>query len=124
MDAGITAGVFGLVGAASTTIVNVAQVRFRDRRDRSKQVTDLALAEYNAHLTVVKERPGGAVLPISAYAHQTDLMLRALDAGDLSPARIAEIIRSNDAFCRAVVEAQSSKVLTAVIARNIFLFPG
>jgi hypothetical protein len=113
MDAGITAGVFGLVGAligaASTTIVNVAQVRFRDRRDRSKQVTDLALAEYNAHLTVVKERPGGAVLPISAYAHQTDLMLRALDAGDLSPARIAEIIRSNDAFCRAVVEADKAR---------------
>jgi hypothetical protein len=54
MDAGYSAAISGFVGALigsiSSIITIVVQSRAKDRRDRSKQVTDLSLAEFSMHL--------------------------------------------------------------------------
>jgi hypothetical protein len=114
MDAGLTAAVFGLAGAligsASSVATIIVQSHYKDKRDRSRQVTDLSLAEHNTHLELLKAgKTDGGVLPISAYAHHNSLMLQALDDGNLTPERIAEIIELNEKFCRAVAEADKKR---------------
>jgi hypothetical protein len=114
MDAGLTAAVFGLVGAligsASSIAAMIVQSRYKDRRDRSKQVTDLALAEFNTHLELLKSgQTTGGVMPIATYAHVNDLVLTALDGRKLTPKRIAEIIELNETFCRAVQKADLAR---------------
>ena len=113
MDSGLTAGVFGLVGAligsTSSIAAIIVQSRYKDKRDRSKQVTDLALAEFNTQVDLVKTgKKGGKVFPVSLYAHHNSLMLQALDEGDLTPERIVEIMKLSDAFCQALVAADKT----------------
>ncbi|SFI39633.1 hypothetical protein [Bradyrhizobium sp. Gha] len=114
MDAGLTAAVFGLVGAMIGSVSSIAtmvvQSRYRDKRDRTKQILDVSLAEYSAHLELAKaDRAPRAVLPITAYVHNNAQLLDALEAGDLTPDRITRIMRKNGDFFRAVQETDQAQ---------------
>jgi hypothetical protein len=80
VDAGYLAALSGLIGAligsASSIATIVIQATVKDRRDRSKQVTDLSLAEFKKHVDMAISGSGpGKILPMSTYIHNNNLML-------------------------------------------------
>ncbi|WP_234683985.1 hypothetical protein [Bradyrhizobium monzae] len=113
MDAGLTAAVFGLVGAligsASSVATIIVQSKLKDRRDRSKQLLDLSLAEFGHHLDLAKSNGGGAILPISAYIYNNHLILKALEDGSFGPETLAEIAQKGDEVIRAINETETKR---------------
>ena len=69
MEAGYVAGLFGLIGAtigsASSIVAMVIQAKIKDKRDRSKQVTDMALAEFKMALDLAVTGKGPRNVPPS-----------------------------------------------------------
>jgi hypothetical protein len=101
MDAGYVAGVFGLIGAAigsaSSIIAMIIQAKIKDKRDRSKQLTDMSLAEFKMYLDLATSGLGpSAILPPSAYLHHNDLLLKAIESGTYTPERAREISALGD----------------------------
>ena len=96
MDAGYVAALFGLAGAvigsASSIVTMVIQAKMKDRRERSKQLTDMSLAEFKMHLDLATSGQGpSAIMPPSAYLHHNDLLLAAIESGTYTPERAREI---------------------------------
>ena len=113
MDAGYVAALSGLVGAligsASSIATIVIQSKVKDRRDRSKQVTDLSLAEFNTALDLAKTQGGGAILPISVYMHNNHLLLEALESGTLTTDRLEEITAANEKLAIAILKMEKAR---------------
>jgi hypothetical protein len=114
MDAGYVAALSGLVGAligsASSIATIIIQSKVRDKRDRSKQITDLSLAEFKMHLDMAIAGTGPSkVLPISTYIHNNNAVLEALDNGTLTPDRLKEIAKANDDLFAAVLAIDKSR---------------
>jgi hypothetical protein len=96
MEAGYLAAVFGLIGAMIGSVSSVAtmivQARIRDKRDRSKQVTDMALAEFKMKLDLATSGKGPPnVLPLSIFLYHNDLLLEAIESGCFTPEKAREI---------------------------------
>jgi hypothetical protein len=101
MDSGLVAGVFGLIGAAigsaSSIAAMIIQARMKDKRDRSKQLTDMSLAEFKMHLDLATSGGGpSAILPPSAFLYHNDLLLKAIETGTYTPEKAREISALND----------------------------
>jgi len=114
MDASYLPAITGLIGAAigsaSSIATIVVQSRLRDKRDRAKQVIDLSLAEFGHHLELARARQGRqAILPLSSYVYNNDLVLKALDSGDFGPDTIADISAKNDAIVAAIEEVEKRR---------------
>jgi hypothetical protein len=103
MDSGYAAALSGLIGAfigsASSIATMMIQARSKDRRDRSRQVTDLSLAEFKMHVDLAASGKGPSTIPpLSTFAYNNNnLMLEALESGTLTPERMKEISKLNDA---------------------------
>jgi hypothetical protein len=96
MDAGYVAALSGLIGAAigsaSSIATMVIQARTKDRRDRSKQLTDMALAEFKMHLDLATSGRGPtAVAPVALFLYSNDLVLKAIEGGSYTPDKAREI---------------------------------
>jgi hypothetical protein len=81
MDAGYVAALSGLIGAligsASSIATMFIQGRMKDKRDRSKQLTDMAMAEFKMHLDLATSGKGpSSISPPSAFLHHNDLVLK------------------------------------------------
>jgi hypothetical protein len=114
MDAGLVAGVFGLIGAAigsaSSIAAMIVQARMKDKRDRSKQLTDMSLAEFKMHLDLATSQQGpSAILPPSAYLHHNDLLLRAVESGTYTPERAREIAVLTDKMFEVVRDVDKQR---------------
>jgi hypothetical protein len=102
MEAAYVAAIFGLLGAligsASSIVAMIIQVRVRDKRDRSKQLTDLALAEFKAAVDFVTSGKAVAnvVPPLGLFLYKNDLQLRALESGTFTPETEREIAAKCD----------------------------
>ena len=102
MEVGYVAALFGLVGAligsASSIAAMIIQVRMRDKRDRSKQLTDMALAEFK----MVADASGvGRAPPLASFLYKNDLVLRALESGSYTPEKAREILAKCDQMVAA-----------------------
>jgi hypothetical protein len=96
LEPGYVAALSGLIGAligsASSIATMFIQGRMRDKRERSKQLTDMALAEFKMHLDFATSGKGpSAVGPPSAFLHHNDLVLKAIESGSFTPERAREI---------------------------------
>jgi hypothetical protein len=88
----ITGFLGALVGAAASVATIWVQARIKDRRDRIKQAAELGMAEFNAQLEIARGRPGPVPVPPPwAYVWFHWDVLKAMEAGDLSEAKIKEI---------------------------------
>lgn len=115
MDAAVSALLGAAIGSIPSFLAMVIQSRMKDKRDRSKQVTDMSLAQYKAHLEGVVAGKGRSILPLSMYIRHNDLILRALETDTFTPERLREIDASMDAM-EAVV--QSNKPTASSKARE------
>ena len=109
MDAGYVAALSGLIGAligsASSVVTMIIQGRMKDKRDRSKQLTDMALAEFKMHLDLATSGNGpSAVAPPSAFLHHNDLVLKAIETGTYTPEKAREISVQVDEMYDAINE--------------------
>lgn len=113
MDAGLLAAVFGLAGAligsASSVVTIIAQSRLKDRRDRSKQLLDLSLAEFSHHLDLAKSNGGGAILPIAAYIYNNQLILKSIEDGSFGPETMSEIAQKGDDLVKAINKMETER---------------
>jgi hypothetical protein len=114
MDAGYVAALSGLIGAAigsaSSIATMIIQAKTKDRRDRAKQVTDMALAEFKMALELaVTGRGPPNVMPLSTYIHHNDLVLRALEDDALSPKTVRDIAAKAEAMRAVVMELEKVK---------------
>jgi hypothetical protein len=114
MDAGYVAALSGLVGAligsASSIATIIIQAKVRDKRDRSKQVTDLSLAEFKMHLDMATAGTGPSkVLPISTFIFNNNAILEALENGTLSADQLKKIAKANDDLFDAVIAIDKSR---------------
>jgi hypothetical protein len=114
MDAGYVAALSGLIGAligsASSIATIIIQSKVRDRRDRSKQVTDLSLAEFKMHLDMAVAGTGPSkVAPISTYIFNNNAVLEALENGTLTADRLKAIAQANDDLFAAVLAIEKTR---------------
>jgi hypothetical protein len=114
MDAGYVAALSGLVGAligsASSIATMAIQARMKDKRDRSKQLTDLSLAEFKAALDLATSGKGGRnVLPLPIYMYHNDLVLRALENGAYTPEKMQEISTAVSELVRVLDEDEKKQ---------------
>jgi hypothetical protein len=96
MDAGYVAALSGLVGAligsASSIAAMFIQGRMKDERDRSKQLTDMALAEFKLHLDLpASGKDPSAIAPPVAFPYHNELVLNAIENGSYNPQKAKEI---------------------------------
>jgi hypothetical protein len=104
MDAGWAAAIFGLVGSLVGSLGSVGGLiwtsRQREKRDRSKQVTDMALADYKlrTELAMSGKFPNAATKPLVSYLYFNDLLLRTMDKGQLTEDQLREIFNKSDDF--------------------------
>jgi hypothetical protein len=92
MDAAVSALLGAAIGAVPSFIAMMVQSRMKDKRDRSKQLTDLSIVQYKAHLDQVMAGKGGrSILPLSVYLYHNDLVLKAIEAGSYTPEKVREI---------------------------------
>jgi hypothetical protein len=82
----------------------------QDRRVRSKQVTDIALAEFkmNVHRATSGHSPS-LVLPLSTFMFDTDQLLSALKRGELTAAKLREIAIRNEEMEKAVLDIDKAQ---------------
>ena len=114
MDAGYIAALAGLVGAAigsaSTITTMLVQARFKDRRDRSKQVTEMALAEFKSALELATSGKGPPnVFPLSLWLYHNDLLLTAIENRDLTPEKLREISASAEKMVDAIKDIDADR---------------
>ena len=114
MEPGYVAALSGLIGAligsASSVTTMVIQGRMKDKRDRSKQLTDMALAEFKMHLDLATSGKGpSSVGPPSAFLHHNDLVLKAIESGTYTPERAKEISVQVDEMFDAVNEIETRR---------------
>ena len=118
MDAGYLAAITGLVGAligsATSVVTMVIQGRARDRRDRSKQITDLALAEFKMHLDLATSGKGpSAIPPLSIFLLHHDLLLKAIEEGKYDTAKNREISAALAEMMRTVEDLDKEHIASA-----------
>jgi hypothetical protein len=114
MDAGYIAALSGLIGAligsASSIATMIIQGRMKDKRDRSKQLTDMALAEFKMHLDLATSGKGPkSVLPPSTFLHHNDLVLKAIESDSYTPERAKEISLLVDQMTDVVNEIEKRR---------------
>ena len=64
----------------------------KDKRDRSKQLTDMALAEFKLHLDLATSGKGPSTIPPPvAFLYHNDLALNAIESGSYNPEKAKEI---------------------------------
>ena len=96
MDPGYVAALSGLVvaliGSASSVATMIIQGRMKDKRARSKQLTDMAMAKFKLHLDLATSGKGpSAIPPPVAFLYHNDLALNAIENGSYSPQKAKEI---------------------------------
>jgi hypothetical protein len=101
MDAAVSALLGAAIGTFSSIATIYIQSKMKDRRDRSKQVTDLSVAQYKI---LADHASGRYMLPLSAYLHHNDLILRALDEGTYGPQKMREIEKLMDDMVKELME--------------------
>ena len=86
MDPTVSALIGAGIGALSSVVTMIVQAWMKDKRERSKQLIDVSIAQYKAHA----EHPGakGPLLPLITYLHHNDLVLKAIEDGSLSSAKL------------------------------------
>jgi hypothetical protein len=114
MDAGYVAALSGFVGAligsASSIATMIIQSGMKDKRDRSKQLTDMALAEFKMHLHLATSGKGpSAIMPPSAFLHHNDLVLRAIESGSFTPEKARQISVQVDEMFDVVNEIEQRR---------------
>jgi hypothetical protein len=82
----------GVVGALGGTWL---QQRGEAKRARARMAIDLALADYSVLIDKAK-RDGGNVPALAVFLHYHLELVRAMEDGDLSDARLAQIDEARD----------------------------
>lgn len=114
LEPGYVAALFGLIGAligsGSSVATMVVQGRMKDKRDRSKQLTDMALAEFKMHLDLATSGKGpSAVAPPSSFLYHNDLVLKAIEGGAYTPEKAKAISLQVDEMFDAVNEIEKRR---------------
>jgi hypothetical protein len=122
MDAGYVAALSGFVGAligsASSIVTMIIQSGMKDKRDRSKQLTDMALAEFKMHLDLATSGKGpSAIMPPSAFLHHNDLVLRAIESRSFTPEKARQISVQVDEMFDVVNEIEQRRRKTSEAAK-------
>lgn len=108
MDAAASALLGAAIGSIPSFLAMVIQTRMKDKRERSKQLTDLSIAQYKVHLEqMMAAKRGGAILPLSVYLVHNDLVLTAMERGALTAAKLQEIDAAMNAI-EAVVQGSKA----------------
>lgn len=114
MDAGYIAALSGLIGAvvgsASSIATMMIQARVRDRRDRAKQLTDMAMAEFKMHLDLATSGKGPrGVPPVAYFLYHNDLVLKAVEGGSYTPEKHREISVLMDQMFEVILEIEGKR---------------
>jgi hypothetical protein len=112
MDAsGYIAALIGLIGvaigSASSIATMIIQARVKDKRDRAKQVTDMALAQFKMALDLATSGKGPPnVPPLVTYIHYYDLILKAVEERTFTPEKFREITALAEEMHAVVIEGE------------------
>ena len=88
----------------------IIQAKMKDKRDRSKQLTDMSLAEFKMHLDLATSGHGpSAVQPPSSFLHHNDLLLKAIETGTYTPERAREISALTDNMVEVVHDIENQR---------------
>jgi hypothetical protein len=109
MDAGYVAAITGLIGAligsASSIATILVQARMKDKRDRTKLLTDIAMSEFKMLLDRAASGQGPSkVVSFSTFLYHYDLVLKAVERGTYTPERAREIALLDNEMLKAVME--------------------
>ncbi len=107
MDAAVAALLGTALGAVGSIGGVWLQQRYQGRRERAKVAADLGLADYTWRRERMQEK-GGEMYPLNIFIAYHLEVLNALDAGNFTPARVAEITTRQTALRRAVKEASNA----------------
>jgi hypothetical protein len=118
MDAGYVAAISGLIGAligsASSIATMITQARMKDKRDRTKQLTDIAMFEYKVSLDRAASGQGpSAVVQFSTFIYHYDLVLQAVESGTFTPERAREIELLDSQMFETVIEIDKRRKASA-----------
>lgn len=106
MDAAVAALLGAAIGAVASVGGAWLQLRAQTRRELAKTAADLAMADHERDLELLKMH-GGTIAPMSAYlAYHADV-LRAVADGTLDPKKFREIDERQKALITAIHESRT-----------------
>jgi hypothetical protein len=105
------AGFLGaIVGAAASVGAIWIQAHVKDQRDRIRQATDLGMAEFKLRLEIARDRERSTPLPPPwLYVWFNWDVLKAMETGDLSEAKVKELLDRHDALAVKMRARESGK---------------
>lgn len=113
MEAGLLAGIFGLLGALIGSAASIAtiiiQARVKDRRDRMQQVTSMAMEHFK--FAVGNATNDGGVLPPAVFAAYYLGFLDLIEKGELNPETFQKLSDDNDALAQLALKQGVGKAV-------------
>ncbi len=85
MDSAIAGLIGGVVGAGASLLGLVIQQHYQTKRERTKAAADLALAEYQHDLDLLKKVGRGTIAPLAGYVIFNARLLEELSRGPITP---------------------------------------
>ena len=102
-----------VIGSLSSIVTMYVQARIGDRRERMRQVTQLAIEDHKASVEVGKMQGGKLVelSPIVVYLHYYALILDALERDKLTSSSLKEIRVKNAEVTQTIQTFSKDRVI-------------
>jgi hypothetical protein len=107
----LLAGLLGaLIGAGASIATVWLQTNLQAKRERLKLASELAQADYNASLNLVKSSGRSfSMPPVSVYLHYHLALIALMERGNVKPADIEKLMAENREILSAIERFQKSR---------------
>jgi len=100
-----------LIGAGASIATVTVQAHYQARRERMRVAVEAGIEDFKANLEILKIGPDrrAELFPLSAFVYFHAEMVKALEAGSLTPETMREIYRGYDEVRKVIREATDER---------------